>query len=124
MTEIHLSTNELLRRLESKDHTNAGAEVNALASEFRRGLPISRLCPALRSKDTEVVESALWIASEIGSKAVQLVDVILPLATSTASIGAKRKISDICLFSIPHDNRLIPTISRYLIDESCFVRFL
>ena len=117
------TSDKLLKRLEANCFEDRARELNDLADEFRRGLPVSRLRPALRSKDIEVIEMAIWIACELGSRAVPLVDDIIPLATNTALLNSKHRICDICLLSIPCDTRLLPAVSEFLIDESWFVRF-
>ena len=122
MTHDPSFANELLRMLETGNYESEGANLNDLASQFRRGFPIDRLRPALRSENPKTVESAMYVACELGSRVVPLVDDMLPF-TTMVSIGVKYRICDVCLFAIPQDTRLVPAVSRYLIEESFFVRF-
>jgi HEAT repeat protein len=64
-----------LARIDDSD----GRTANALLSDFFRRRPIIELREALSSQNQRVVKHAIWIASELGSKAVDLLNVIDPL---------------------------------------------
>lgn len=49
-------------------------DANGLLSEFARGYPLDRLRELLRSEDPAVVSAGAFIASELGSRAGQLID--------------------------------------------------
>lgn len=51
-----------------------GVLVNKLLRHFHRGCPIENLRPLLASEHEKVVKVGIWLASELGSRAVALVD--------------------------------------------------
>ncbi len=74
-----MSADNLLIRQLSAIAPDDGASPNALLSEFFQGRPLMELQEALHHEDDSVVDHAVWIASELGSKAAILMDDIYPL---------------------------------------------
>jgi hypothetical protein len=70
----------LLARVEKGDDID-GTTANDLLHEFRKGYPTEALRPLLRSEDEAVVRSATWIASELGARALPLVQELGKLLT-------------------------------------------
>jgi hypothetical protein len=68
MSDEHLRGDKLLARL-LHGEAGGGDLENELLKEFRLGYPISKLRLLLRASDEEVVEAAVWIASELGADA-------------------------------------------------------
>ena len=106
MTRTLPSGEELLRRLETNDFVDEGADVNDLVSAIYKGFPIRRLSTALRSENVRTVQNALFVACETGWRAAALVDDLLPL-TGHKSGWIRYRVAEVCLQALPDDKRLL-----------------
>jgi len=71
MSDEYLRGDKLLARLMHGDAGGGDLE-NELLKEFQHGYPINKLRLLLRAQDEEVVEAAVWIASELGADATPI----------------------------------------------------
>lgn len=58
---------------------NDGVTANNILSSFHRGRPLVELREALSCNDQQVVKHAIWITSELGFKALPILDAVSPL---------------------------------------------
>lgn len=56
-----------------------GTLINQLLDEYHRGYPLDNLRPLLRSEDERLVDTGIWIASELGKKGKPLLSDVVPL---------------------------------------------
>ena len=123
MTGTLPSGEELLRRLETNDFVDEGADVNDLVSAIYDGFPVQRLSAALRSRNVRTVENALFVASESGWRSAALVDDLLPL-TGHRSGKVRYRVAEVCLLALPDDTRLLSAAIDDLLNGTPVHRLL
>ena len=116
----------LLERILAEPDPNSrkvGVLTNRLLAEFHRGYPIENLRPLLRSKDERVINTGVWIASELGEKGKPLLSDVSPLLAHPLKKPRFFAIDCILLWAGPSNKSDVASVIALLDDAEAAVRW-
>jgi hypothetical protein len=104
-------------------HETSNQVANDLLKEFQLGYPIDSLRSLLESDDDAVVKNATWIASELGSKAMPILDSIPAVLRHNSKYVRFFAIDVVLSCAGARDGDLVATVITMLNDRDDAVRW-
>jgi hypothetical protein len=100
-----------------------GVLANKLLAEYHRGYPINNLRLLLRSRDERLVNTGVWIASELGEKGKALLDDVSPLLAHPHKRTRFFAIDCILLWAGPSNKSDLASVIALMDDPEPAVRW-